>query len=89
MFFLKIVRLLVFSNVFIACCAVGLQLFCRSIVTHYESALLFFAVLAAYSVLKLAGNKYHALQPSNTAIGWLQLNTSTNTVLRLQHLRVC
>jgi 1,4-dihydroxy-2-naphthoate octaprenyltransferase len=74
MFFLKIVRVLIFSNVFIACCAVGLQLFCWSATTVYESVLLFCAVLTAYSVLKLAGNKKHIQQSDDTAIGWLQRN---------------
>ncbi len=83
MFFLKIVRVLIFSNVFIACCAVGLQLFCWPVTTLYASALLFFAVLAAYSVLKLVGNKNHALQPNFTAIGWLQQNTSMQYVITI------
>lgn len=83
MFFLKIVRLLVFSNVFIACCAVALQLFCRSTTSIYESALLFFAVLTAYSLLKLIGNKNHVQQPDFTAIGWLQRNTTMQYVIAM------
>lgn len=83
MFFLRLIRLLVYSNVFIAICAVGLQCFCWPTTTYCASALLFFAVLAAYSVLKLVGNKNHALQPDFTAIGWLQQNTSMQYVIAI------
>ena len=75
MFFLKLIRLLVYSNVFIAICAVGLQWFCWPSTSVEASAFIFFTVLSIYSTLKLIGLKNHSQQHEHTAIGCLQHNT--------------
>lgn len=74
MFFLKLVRLLVYSNIFIACCAVGLQWFFWPSTSDVTSVFLFSSVIVMYSLLKLSGLKNHSPQSEYTAIGWLQRN---------------
>jgi hypothetical protein len=76
MFFLKLVRLLVYSNIFIAFCAVGLQWFVQPETSIIAAAFLFSSVIVMYSMLKLLGLKNHARQSESSAIAWLQRNTA-------------
>jgi peptidoglycan/LPS O-acetylase OafA/YrhL len=76
MFFLRLIRLLVYSNIFIACCAVGLQWFVQPETSIIAAAFLFSSVIVMYSALKLLGLKNHARQSESSAIAWLQRNTA-------------
>lgn len=76
MFFLRLIRLLVYSNIFIACCAVGLQWFVQPETSILAAAFLFSSVIVMYSALKLLGLKNHARQSESSAIAWLQRNTA-------------
>lgn len=86
MFFLKLVRLLIYSNLFIAACAVGLQWFCWPSMSITTSVFLFFNVLLVYSTLKLSGLKNHTHYREDTAIGWLQHNLSLQIGITLAAL---
>jgi small-conductance mechanosensitive channel len=76
MFFLRLIRLLVYSNIFIAFCAVGLQWFVQPETSILAAAFLFSSVIVMYSMLKLLGLKNHARQSESSAIAWLQRNTA-------------